>query len=268
MSRARTIALAGMRTGALVPRRGGEAVVRARSIALAGMRTGALAQRRGGEAVTGARSIALAGMRTGALAPRRGGEAVVRARAIALVAALVSALVACSTPRRTVPRAQGWQAFEAIAGVLQSPRCVSCHVPGDAPLQGDDGHRHVMNVKRGSDGRGTPALRCRTCHQDANTEAPHAPPGAPDWRLPPPATRMAWQGLAPAAVCAALTDPARNGGRDLAALEAHLRDDAIVGWAFHPGPGRRPPPLSRAELLARFTEWKDAGGPCAANEAP
>ncbi len=177
---------------------------------------------------------------------------------------LALGLLACRSPRPAVSRERGWQAFEAVAAVLQSPRCLACHIAGDSPLQGDDGHRHAMNVKRGVDGRGTPALRCTTCHQDANTETAHAPPGAPDWRLPPPDTRMAWQGLAPAAVCEALKDPARNGGRDLAALEAHLRDDAIVAWGFRPGPGRQPPPLSQPELVARFVEWKDAGAPCAA----
>jgi len=188
----------------------------------------------------------------------------VRAAGLAAVIAVV-AVVACRAPVR--PPARAWQAFEAVAGVLQSPRCVSCHIPGDAPLQGDDGHRHAMNVKRGSDGRGTPALRCATCHQDANTPAEHAPPGAPDWRLPPPEARMAWQGLSNEALCVQLKDPARTGGRDLAGLEAHLRDDTIVGWSFQPGPGRTPPPLTRAELVARFTQWKDAGAPCAASES-
>lgn len=175
-------------------------------------------------------------------------------------AALAIALASCPAPP-VAPRADGWPAFEAIAAVLQSPRCASCHVAGDAPLQA--GAAHAMNVKRGADGRGTPALRCRACHQDANSDAPHAPPGAPDWRLPPPATPMAWQGLDAEALCRLITDPARNGGRDLAALEAHLRDDPLVGWGFAPGPGRQPPPLSRPALLARFTEWKDAGAPCA-----
>jgi len=160
---------------------------------------------------------------------------------------------------------RGWRAFQAIAGLLQSPRCLNCHVPGDAPLQGDDGRRHTMNVKRGSDGRGTPALPCTTCHQRENAERAHAPPGAPDWRMPPPAMRMAWQGLAVDALCEALKAPAHNGGRSLAALEDHLRNDPIVAWGFRPGPGRKPPRLSQPELVARFVEWKDAGAPCAAN---
>jgi hypothetical protein len=157
---------------------------------------------------------------------------------------------------------RGWQAFVEVASVLQGPRCLACHVPGEAPLQGDDGHVHTMNVKRGADGRGTPALHCTTCHQAENSELPHAPPGAPDWRLPPPKMKMAWQGLAVAALCESLKDPARNGGRSLADVEQHLRTDAIVGWGFAPGPGRQPPRLSRADLVSKFVEWKDAGAPC------
>jgi hypothetical protein len=163
---------------------------------------------------------------------------------------------------------RGWYAFTAVAAVLQGPRCVSCHVPGDQPLQGDDGHLHTMNVKRGAEGRGTPVLRCTSCHQAENVETPHAPPGAPDWRLPPPTMRMAWQGLGLAALCQALKDPAQNGGRSLAALEDHLRNDALVAWGFRPGLGRKPPSLSQPEFLARFVEWKDAGAPCAAKETP
>ncbi len=178
--------------------------------------------------------------------------------------------VACRTGAGTGTTAEpprperGWQAFTEIAAVLQGPRCVSCHVAGDVPLQGDAGHLHTMNVKRGADGRGTPVLRCTNCHQAENVETPHAPPGAPDWRLPPPTMPMAWQGLGVEALCQSLKDPARNGGRDLAALEAHLRNDALVAWGFHPGPGRTPPRLSQPELIARFVEWKDAGAPCTA----
>ena len=153
-------------------------------------------------------------------------------------------------------RADGWRAFEEMASVLTGPRCINCHVPDDAPLQGDELRRHDMNVKRGGDGRGTPALHCSTCHQIENTDVAHAPPGAKDWRLPPPKSRMAWLGLTPSALCESLKDPARNGGRSLAALEEHLRNDAIVNWGVEPGAGppaaaaharRAPRPLRRME---------------------
>src|SRR5262244_3774337 len=47
-------------------------------------------------------------------------------------------------------------------------------------LQGDDNRPHGMNVKRGTDGRGSPAMRCTNCHQSSNSEFAHAPPGAPN----------------------------------------------------------------------------------------
>lgn len=181
-----------------------------------------------------------------------------------VTAALVAAASAVAGPAAAAPGDPGWQAFLEVAEVLQSPRCLACHLAGDAPLQGDDGHRHIMNIRRGADGRGTPALRCTACHQAANSAVLHAPPGAPDWRMPPPRTPMAWQGLPPEALCESVKDPARNGGRSLAALEDHLRSDPIVGWGFDPGPGRQPPALSRGELVARFAAWRAAGAPCAA----
>ncbi len=185
----------------------------------------------------------------------------------AITAAAAMTAIACGAaprPAAEAPpeRARGWTAFLEVASVLQSPRCLGCHVPGDTPLQGDGGQVHAMNVKRGADGRGTPALRCTACHQAENAELPHAPPGAPDWRLPPPEMKMAWLGLDAGALCESLKDPGRNGGKTLAALAEHLRHDALVGWGFDPGPGRQPPRLSRADLVARFVEWQDAGAPC------
>jgi hypothetical protein len=179
---------------------------------------------------------------------------------IAIVGVAGVALAAAPSPER------GLRAFDDVAAVLKYPRCLNCHVPGDSPLQGDEGRPHNMNVKRGAEGRGTPALPCTTCHQTANTETPHAPPGAPDWRLPPPSMRMAWLGLDTGGLCETLKDPARNGGRSLAALEEHVRDDALVKWGFNPGPGRRPPRLSHPDFVARFVEWKDAGAPCPARK--
>jgi hypothetical protein len=161
-----------------------------------------------------------------------------------------------------------WDAFRDVASVLQSPRCVSCHIPGEAPLQVDATRAHAMNVKRGADGRGTTSQRCRNCHQDGNAEIAHAPPGAPDWRLPPPSMRMAWVGLDTRALCQILRDPARNGGRDLAALEEHVKSDALVLWGWDPGPGRNPPPISHSTFVERFVTWRAAGAPCAPRSQP
>src|SRR2546426_5000731 len=45
-------------------------------------------------------------------------------------------------------------AFLDVYKVLMHPRCMNCHPSGDSPLQGDDSHAHVQNVKRGQDGKG------------------------------------------------------------------------------------------------------------------
>src|ERR1041385_8478193 len=59
-------------------------------------------------------------------------------------------------------------AFESMVPVLRHPRCMNCHSRGDFPRQGDDSHRHMMNVRRGRDGQGVAGLRCSTCHQAHN----------------------------------------------------------------------------------------------------
>ena len=157
---------------------------------------------------------------------------------------------------------EGWRAFTEVATVLTHPRCLNCHVPGSSPLQGDEGRPHNMNVRRAADGRGTPAARCTNCHQDANSPSPHSPPGAPDWRLPPPSTRMAWQGLSREEICRSLKDPARNGGRNLSQVVEHVSTDRTVNWAWDPGPGRRAPPLSHQDFVRRFVQWTESGAPC------
>ena len=138
-------------------------------------------------------------------------------------------------------REAGLVAFETVRGVLQHPRCQNCHPGGDAPLQGDDGHVHDQNVQRGPNGRGMVGERCTTCHGPANppdSYGAHSPPGAPTgWRMPTPEDRLVFVGVAPGALCEQVKDPARNGGKDMAALRAHL-DDPLVTWAWAPGLGR------------------------------
>ena len=56
-------------------------------------------------------------------------------------------------------------AFMDVYKVLMSPRCMNCHPAGDRPLQGNDSHKHIMNVKRGKDGKGLYSLKCANCHQ-------------------------------------------------------------------------------------------------------
>src|SRR6185369_15582921 len=86
-------------------------------------------------------------------------------------------------------------AFEALVPVLRHPRCMNCHSKGDYPRQGDDLHRHTMNVPRGADGHGVLALQCSSCHQNHNLAGLHMPPGAPGWHLPSPETPLIWEGL-------------------------------------------------------------------------
>src|SRR6202046_4935148 len=89
-------------------------------------------------------------------------------------------------------------AFKAIVPVLHHPRCMNCHSAGDFPRQGDDSHRHTMQIRRGPDGEGVNAVRCSTCHQDHNLAGLHMPPGAAGWHLPSPAMPVIWEGLADA----------------------------------------------------------------------
>ncbi len=158
--------------------------------------------------------------------------------------------------------ASGVSAFRDVASVLVSPRCLNCHVPGQSPLQGDDSRPHNMNVKRGADGRGSPAMRCTNCHQSANSEFAHAPPGAPDWRLPAPDSPLAWQGLTTGQLCRAIKDPTKNGGRDLASLREHVTSDPFVNWAWNPCPARSTPQLSHQQFVNKLNEWAASGAPC------
>lgn len=154
------------------------------------------------------------------------------------------------------------RAFSVVATVLTSPRCLNCHVTGDSPLQTDAVTPHSMNVKRGPDGRGTAAMRCTNCHQDQNSEQLHASPGRPDWHMPPPEIRMAWQGLSVGDLCRTLKNPATNGGKSTAQLIEHVRNEALVNWGWDPGPGRSIPPISHEEFVAQFTEWVQNGAYC------
>ena len=93
------------------------------------------------------------------------------------------------------------------------------------------GAPHAMEVTRGPDGKGAPGLPCATCHATANPPAsygPHAPPGAPNWHLPPPEQKMVFIGLSGADLCATIKDKSNNGGRDFDALIQHVSEDELV----------------------------------------
>jgi len=154
-------------------------------------------------------------------------------------------------------------AFEAIIPVLHHPRCMNCHSSGDYPRQGDDGHRHTMQVRRGPGGTGAGVVGCSSCHQDHNLRGPHTPPGAPDWHLPPPAMPMIWEGLSDRQLCELFKDPGQNGGRDPQQIVKHMQTPLVL-WGWHPGEGRTPVPMPQTEFLAKVQAWVSNGAACPA----
>lgn len=162
-------------------------------------------------------------------------------------------------PQEGLPNAAGLIAYERVASVLESPRCMNCHPRGDRPSQGDDRHVHLMNVQRGPANKGLPGMACSTCHQMRNNDAARVP-GAPHWRLAPKS--MGWTGLSRGELCRTLLDRGKNGGRTPAALVKHMTQDELVLWAWSPGAGRAPPPITAAELKSALEAWVDASTPC------
>ena len=162
-------------------------------------------------------------------------------------------------------REAGLAAFETVRSVLQHPRCQNCHPRDDVPLQGDDSHPHPQNVQRGPDGHGMVGERCTTCHGPSNLPSTYGlnmPPGASTgWRMPKPEERLVFVGMAAGALCEQVKDPARNGGKDAAALREHL-EDPLVTWGWSPGFGRKPIPVSRQTFLDAWMTWTNAGTPC------
>jgi hypothetical protein len=185
--------------------------------------------------------------------------------------AVLFLVAACgsSQPTPTTPpppsHADGLVAFESVRAVLQNPRCQNCHPSGDAPLQGDDSHPHSQNVQRGPEGRGMVGEECTTCHGPANPPSAygeHIPPGSSDgWHMPSPSMKLVFVGMTPNALCEQIKDPARNGGKNLAALRAHL-DTPLVEWGWKPGFGRAPIPIPRDTFLAAWETWAASGTPC------
>ena len=159
--------------------------------------------------------------------------------------------------------------FAPIASVLVHPRCVNCHPMTDYPRQGNDRHRHLFLVARGTDDRGAAGARCTLCHQ-SQTQRDSGVPGAADWRMAPLA--MAWESepgvvMTAGALCRRVLDKSRNGGRDLHALEEHLQNDHFIQWAWNPGvnsrgQARETPPLSHEEFMQAVRRWTAAGAPC------
>ena len=163
----------------------------------------------------------------------------------------------------TLPRdeAAAATAFQSIVPVLHHPRCMNCHSKGDYPRQGDDRHRHTMNVPRGPDGDGVAALKCSTCHQDRNLEGMHTPPGAPDWHLPPADMPMIWEGLSDRQLCELFKDPKQNGDRNIDQIVEHM-STPLVRWGWKPGEGRSPIPMPEADFMSSVKKWAANGAAC------
>jgi len=152
-------------------------------------------------------------------------------------------------------------AFESMVAVLHHPRCMNCHSTGDFPRQGDDGHRHTMDVRRGAHGNGVAGMSCSTCHQDFNLEGLHVPPGAPEWHLPSPEMPMIWEGLTDRQLCELFKDPKQNGNRTVDEVVEHMNSPLVL-WGWHPGEGRTPVPMPQAQFLAKAKEWAAKGAAC------
>jgi hypothetical protein len=149
--------------------------------------------------------------------------------------------------------------FEA-GKVIQSPRCMNCHPATERPTQGDRMTPHQPLVIRGEAGMGAPGgLNCTTCHHAENFD-PAGVPGNPKWSLAP--AEMAWQGKSLGQICEQIKDPARNGGKDMAALIDHMANDELVGWGWNPGRGRTPAPGTQKQFGELFKAWADAGAAC------
>ncbi len=174
-----------------------------------------------------------------------------------LITLLGISMFAVSAPRAEPDAKES--PFSPIASVLRDPRCMNCHPVDDRPRQGDDRHIHQMNVVRGADNFGFTNMRCNACHRDSNN--PHSiVPGAPNWHLAP--LSMGWQGLDDAALCSALLDTNKNGGKSLGEIVEHLRADPLVLWGWAPGKDRKPVAMPHGEFMKHVEAWQQAGAPC------
>ncbi|MEA3095171.1 MAG: hypothetical protein QOJ04_6513 [Caballeronia sp.] len=153
--------------------------------------------------------------------------------------------------------------FTEIGKVLTHPRCMNCHPAGDHPLQGADYKEHRPAVWRGDTGHF--ATNCAECHSEHNMLLHEAAsyksiPGHPRWGVAP--LEMAWQGKTLGEICRQLKDTARNGSRDLVALQEHIARDDLVAWGWNPGAGREPAPGSQQAAGELFQAWIDSGAEC------
>jgi len=146
--------------------------------------------------------------------------------------------------------------------VFEHPRCMNCHTGEAFPRQGDDRHRHTMNVMRGPADSGAAGLHCTTCHQSMN-QAASGVPGVSGWHLAP--ARMAWIGLSPGQLCRALSDPAK-GAMTPDQMLSHFAT-GLIRWGWSPGTdaqgrARATPPMSYSEFIELTRRWIESGATC------
>ena len=172
----------------------------------------------------------------------------------------------------SVSREDGLAAWDRVHAVVSHPRCANCHVRADnipmwsGPEYPQTGP-HGMNIDAGDSRIGAETLPCATCHVTSSAPANgsnDAPAAMIDWQLAP--VDMIWFGQSSAQICAQMSDPARNGGRDWIQLAEHLRDDAahggFVAWGFAPGGARQPAPGDLQSHIDDVLKWGAAGQPC------
>ncbi len=156
--------------------------------------------------------------------------------------------------------------FEEAGRVIAHPRCVNCHPATERPLQGNEGRPHQPPIFGAGTGMGSPSMPCTSCHGRDNFTLigtrVGSIPGHPKWQLAP--LEMAWEGKSLGYICRQIKDPARNGGKDLAALLEHMAHDDLVGWGWNPGAGRTPVPGTQESFGLLVKAWIDTGAECPA----
>jgi len=186
--------------------------------------------------------------------------------------ALLVLLIAC--PAEAVAEAQppardpapGLALWSRINEVFSHPRCANCHVGEDGvPMwsgasDGPVARPHGMNIVAGDSRNGATYLACTACHTPRNSEMPHGPPGAVDWKLPAPERQ--WFGKSSAEICRQFRDPRLRGMASIDDVVDHIRNDGKVRWGWSPGPGRAVPPYSTDQLAAFVAQWDKSGAPC------
>ena len=181
---------------------------------------------------------------------------------LSLVAALLVAASCDSTPKIPPASPAALAAWSTMYAVLQNPRCTNCHPSDGIPKQGDDRRPHAQNIQGGPDGNGRFALRCEACHRPFNLQGAHLPPGAPNWHMPTSKLQLAFEGRSAAQLCRQLKDLERNGGLTPEQIYEHMSNAPLVLWAWSPGEGRTPVPISHDEFLKAVRAWIDGGCGC------